>query len=151
MLENVSAEAVECRPDCQYYSAYTHTCDYTLLMYHTRGCPRNACTKYVKRIAPRPWSREFFDAADGLYFNAREDKMFFIPEPALDPPEDARFVTAGCGHELYEGEDLYEWENGQTLCADCLEDRFCEMNLSEKAELLGCERVTVSFLNRGDS
>ncbi len=72
--------------------------------------------------------------------------MIFKPEPPLEPLEDARYVTAGCGHELYEGEDLYEWENGQTLCADCLEDRFCEMSLSEKAELLGCGRLTVSFL-----
>lgn len=151
MQESVSACAVECRTDCQYYSTYTNTCDYTLLMYHTRGCPRNACTKYVKRTAPRPWSRVSPDTEDELFFNAREDQMTYIPEPPLEPHDNDGYVTAGCGHELFEGEDLYEWDDGQTLCADCLEDRFCEMSLAEKAVLLGCEHLTVCFSNRGGS
>jgi hypothetical protein len=46
---------VQCRRDCIYYSTYTNTCDYTLLMYHTRGCPTGACIRYKKQTKPRPW------------------------------------------------------------------------------------------------
>ena len=38
----------------------------------------------------------------------------------LAPPEE-RYIMAKCGHEVYEGEDLYETEDG-TLCPDCFDD-----------------------------
>jgi len=37
---------VPCRDDCVYYSAYTKTCDYALIMGRTRGCPRDSCVRY---------------------------------------------------------------------------------------------------------
>lgn len=59
----------------------------------------------------------------------------------LEAPEEF-YVTAGCGCEVHEGEELYEWEN-KTLCPDCMEEKFNEMTLQEKAALLGCEFSTV--------
>ncbi len=72
----------------------------------------------------------------------------YIPQPPVEPPDDAGYITAGCGHEVYEGEEVFEWENGATLCSDCLEDRFLEMSLTERAELLGCGHHAVSFPKR---
>lgn len=138
-----------CRPDCRFFSTYTNTCDYTLLMYRSRGCPRDACTKYEKRTSPRPWNRVACDPED-FYFSAKEEDPMYVPEPPVLPPEDVSYVTAGCGHEVYEGEELFEWENGATLCPDCLEDRFMEMSLTERAELLGCEHRAVAFPKRGE-
>ena len=63
------------------------------------------------------------------------------PERRLSPRGD-KFVFAECGHEVYEGERIYEWEPG-TLCPDCMEDRFSELSTQEKAELLGCESSEV--------
>lgn len=160
------AVPVSCRPDCRYFSSYTNTCDYALIQYHTRGCPRDACTRYLPRAAAQPVSRVSFDPEDGLYYQAacpshdspeahaahalsdklaEENPSMYTPEPPVSPPEDDRYLTAGCGHEVYDGEDLFEWENGQTLCADCLSDRFSEMSIVERAELLGCEHRTVSL------
>lgn len=71
-------------------------------------------------------------------------RYFKIPEPPIDPPED-RSVTADCGHEVYEGENLFEWEGGRTLCPDCMEEKFDELTLPEKAALLGCNFKEVIF------
>lgn len=59
-----------------------------------------------------------------------------LPEPRLTPPEEP-FMLASCGHEIYEYEELFERENGKTLCRDCLEDTFNALSLSARAELLG--------------
>ncbi|MEL4106331.1 hypothetical protein AAFA46_05745 [Oscillospiraceae bacterium WX1] len=139
---------IACRPDCLYYSAYTETCDYTLLMFRTRGCPTDACTRYLMRTAPRPWSRVHV-TVPGICTTSDIRHQSDIPEPPPGPPENDRCITADCGHELYEGEELYIWEDGETLCSDCLEDKFQEMSLSERAELLGCEHETVAFRKRG--
>ena len=66
----------------------------------------------------------------------------YDPEPRLDPPEPF-CVVASCGHEVYSGEHLYKWENGKILCPDCMEAKFNEQSLDERAALLGCEWVTV--------
>ena len=137
---------VPCRSDCRFFSSYTTTCDYSLMMYHTRGCPRDACTRYIPRRSAGPVMRVEFELEDGLYYeakNAKEEKLMYVPEPPVTPPEDEHYVTAGCGHEVYDGEELFEWENGQTLCADCLSDRFGERSIVERAELLGCDHQTV--------
>jgi len=41
------------RTDCQYYSNYTNTCDYTLIMYELRKCSIEQCTKYKKKDKDR--------------------------------------------------------------------------------------------------
>jgi hypothetical protein len=140
-----AALPLPCRPDCRYYSSYTTTCDYSLIMYHSRGCPRDACTRYIPRVSARPLPRVQYEPEDGLFYKGKEEKSMLMPEPPLSPPEDDRYLTAGCGHEVYDGEDLFEWENGQTLCSDCLSDRFNDMSLVERAELLGCEHQTINF------
>ncbi len=149
MNEDVSTPAVSCRPDCRYFSTYTNTCDYTLMMYRSRGCPRDACTKYEKRSGPRPWNKVAYDPEE-FYSDTREDKHMHVPEPPVVPPDSEKYITAGCGHEIYDGEEVFEWEDGQTLCADCLEDRFMQLSLAERAELLGCEHRAVSFSKRGE-
>ncbi len=145
--------AVACRHDCRYYSSYTNTCDYSLIMYRSRGCPRDACTRYTPRQGAQPLPRITYEPEDMYYHAAREmpvagieeGEPMYMPEPPVTPPEDDRYIVAGCGHEVYEGEELFEWEDGSTLCGDCLSDRFEEMSLVERAELLGCEHRTVSF------
>jgi hypothetical protein len=74
---------------------------------------------------------------DSLY------SQYPIPEPPLNPPE-PECVTADCGHEVYDGEDIYSFER-ETLCPDCMEERFNELSTREKAELLGCGYRVVSF------
>jgi hypothetical protein len=69
----------------------------------------------------------------------------YIPELPVNPPDDGRYVTADCGHEVFEDEELFEWENGRTLCPDCLEDKFKELSLVERADLMGCGHRTVQF------
>ena len=147
MSNTSDTPAVACRQDCRFYSTYTNTCDYTLLMYRTRGCPHDACTKYEPRSAAgRAPSAAPFDPEDGLCIDAKEDPMpNATPEPRLDAPDDGRFITAGCGHEVYEGEELYGWDDDRTLCAECFEQRFNELSLGERAELLGCEHAPVVF------
>ncbi len=141
-------QAVKCRPDCRFFSTYTNTCDYTLIMYRSRGCPRDACTAYEKRTGPRPWNKVSFDPED-FYFNAKEETAMYVPEPPTEPADDANYITAGCGHEIYEGDEVFEWENGTTLCGDCLEDKFLELSLAERAELLGCDHRAVAFPKKG--
>lgn len=47
-----------------------------------------------------------------------------------------------CGVEVCDGDSLmmFSWEN-DTICEDCLQDRVDEMSLTEKAALLGSERI----------
>ena len=66
----------------------------------------------------------------------------FVPDIRLEPSEEF-YIEAGCGHEVYEGEELYEWAGGLTLCPDCMEEKFDELTLHEKAELLGCRHIVV--------
>lgn len=62
-----------------------------------------------------------------MYYNG-------IPEPPIEPPEDF-FVEADCGHEVYDGDYLYEWE-GRQLCGDCFREKVEEMTNQELALLL---------------
>lgn len=141
--------AVKCQRNCKYFSTYTNTCDYTLMMYQSRGCPTYECTKYEKRTVPRPWSRILPDFQDELYAPSFiSGKSPFVPEPPVSPPEEL-YATAGCGHEVYEGEEIYQWENGITLCPECMSDKFSELDLNERADLLGCEHHAVVFPKSG--
>jgi hypothetical protein len=108
-----------------------------------------------------PLPKITFEPEDGFFYHAahettaapalekEEDDMLYTPAPPLSPPEDDRYLTAGCGHEVYDGEELFEWEDGHTLCADRLSDRFDELSLAERAEFLGCEHRLVSFPKKG--
>lgn len=145
MDNGLSHAPVRCRPDCAYFSAYTNTCDYTLLMYHSRGCPRDACTRFAPRSDGHVRPRVLYGPEEGLYVEVKEENGMRVPEPPAEPSEDPRYIAAGCGHEVYDGEDLFECEDGLTLCADCMEEKFSEMTLLERAELLGCEHTVVSF------
>jgi len=58
-----------------------------------------------------------------------------IPEPPLEPPDDEFCVTAGCGHEVYDGEELVvDNDSGKTQCTQCFLDEICELPLPELAE-----------------
>lgn len=134
---------VPCRDDCVYYSAYTKTCDYALIMGRTRGCPRDSCVRYRPAgEGGKKTARALFD--DEGYVRPVLDRPGRRPEPPVEPPEAARYITAGCGHEVYEGEELYESEEG-TLCRECLEDLIRQMPLRELAELVGCACLEVAF------
>jgi hypothetical protein len=134
--------------DCIYYSTYTRTCDYTLVMFRARSSPVSACTEYAPRAERRTWMR--FIQKPGDVTPEEETENMKTPEPPVLPPEDTRYIIADCLHEVYEGERLYDWEDGATLCPECMEDKFSELSTREKAALLGCESSVVSFrgLNR---
>ena len=63
--------------------------------------------------------------------------FYDMPEPSIEPPEDF-YITADCGHEVYEGELLLEWEN-KNICPDCFKDKAGELSIEELAELLRCD------------
>jgi hypothetical protein len=65
----------------------------------------------------------------------------------IEPPE-PYFIMADCGHEVYEGEHLYVWEHGKTLCPDCMRDKVDAMGLDEWAALLGCEWSEVQHAHK---
>lgn len=77
----------------------------------------------------------------------RQTSSFNIPEPRLDPPDDGAYITAGCGHEVYEGETLVYWKNARaahiSLCPDCFRDKIGELTIPELAEQFGCDYTTV--------
>ncbi|MDR3278834.1 MAG: hypothetical protein LBT12_08670 [Oscillospiraceae bacterium] len=136
----------ECKRDCMYFSTYTDTCDFTLLMYRSRGCPRDACTAYKPRAERRTWMQ--YHPLPGAADMGKEERKMVTPEPPAEPPEDTRYAVADCGHEVYEGESLYDWED-ETLCPECVEDKFSELTTEEKARLMGCESSVVRFQGRG--
>lgn len=129
-----------CRKDCQYFSTYTETCDYTLIMYESRGCPTSACTKYMPRVSKRSWDKYRRNAS-----GERRESAVHTPEPPTEPNFIERYVVADCGHEVYEGEYLYERDDARTMCTECLEDFIDALTISEKAELIGCEASVISF------
>lgn len=61
---------------------------------------------------------------------------FYEPEPIITPEDDE--VFADCGHNVYEGENLYEVE-GKWICPDCFKDMVNELTLPEWAELMNIE------------
>lgn len=84
----------------------------------------------------------------------------YTPEPPLEPPEDDRYMIADCGHEVYEGENMYEWdvpyrdEDGKlkykhkTHCPDCFMDEIKKMlreSPAELAEWIGIDYRKVEF------
>lgn len=60
----------------------------------------------------------------------------FQPEPPLDPPETVVIIGIDCGHEVYEGELVFEWQ-GQEICIDCFIEKVNEMKLEDIADALG--------------
>ena len=137
----------KCRGDCEFYSAYTDTCDYTLLMYESRGCPTSACTKYRTRTKGRSWNTFRGAPPENAKLRGEEDAMYG-PEPRDGGDFYERYVIADCGHEVYDGECLYEWEDGRSLCPECVEGKFDGLSTAEKAALLGCEGAEVGFPGR---
>lgn len=74
----------------------------------------------------------------------------YEPEPPTTPPED-KYDTAGCGHEIYDGETVVTW-NGKEVCQDCFADEVMRFlasenpaKIAELAEMLRCEHRTVSI------
>ena len=136
-----------CRRDCEFYSSYTDTCDYTLLMYQSRGCPTSACTKYKPRTCEhRSWS--VFRAVPESPGRNGAGQASYDPEPPDGGDVFERYVTADCGHEVYDGERMYEWEDAGLICPECMDGKFDELTTAEKAALLGCESTEVSFPER---
>ncbi len=72
---------------------------------------------------------------------------FEIPEPRLAPRDEDVYITADCGHEVYEGETYVFWKNARgvtvSLCPDCFWDRVRELTIQEAATLFGCDHTTV--------
>lgn len=71
-----------------------------------------------------------------------------IPERSIEPPEEF-YVIADCGHEVYEGESLFEWTNEDTgqikqLCPDCFRAKVNALSLEELADLLRCDHSKVT-------
>ena len=107
------------RKDCRYYSAYTDTCDFTLINSRARQCPAKNCTEYIKREERRTWAQ----------FVQRRFACTQKPQ----------FIIADCGHEVYSGERSYTDEDGKRLCPDCVEDAFRRLTTDHKAYVLGYE------------
>ena len=61
----------------------------------------------------------------------------FSTEPSLEPV-DPDELDLDCGHSIYKGEKMYEWD-GKWLCPDCFLEKVEEMTLDEIAELLNVE------------
>ena len=133
----------KCRADCKYYSTYTKTCDYTLINFRSRGCPTDACTKFTIREEKRSWNP--YKPVPVKVSEKQEDENMYTPEPPVTPPENDLYIYADCGHEVYEGEIVSEWDDGATLCPECMEDKFEELTLPEKAALMGCSYTEVNL------
>ena len=71
--------------------------------------------------------------------------MSYIPESSLTPPEEF-YISADCGHEVYDGEVMIKWPDVRrvkTLCPDCFRDKLGEMSTQELAVHFGCDYTTV--------
>jgi hypothetical protein len=114
-------------------------------MYRTRGCSRDKCIHYrpASEKEGRKMVRSFEEGE--VYSRPYFERPVKKAEPALEPPDTARYITAGCGHEVYEGEELFESEEEGTLCRECMEELVGEIPIRELAELLGCACVEVMF------
>lgn len=73
-------------------------------------------------------------------------EMIQNPEQDTEPPEDF-YITADCGHEVYQGEILYEWDN-KYICPDCMEEKLAALSLPEQAAMMGVEFTTVKRRRR---
>lgn len=40
-----------------------------------------------------------------------------------------------CGHRIYAGELMVEWDDGETLCPDCFEEKIKELLLTDPERL----------------
>ena len=50
----IAHEHTVCRRDCVYFSAYTDTCDYSLMEFKPSPS-RSACTVFKRRTVPKSW------------------------------------------------------------------------------------------------
>ena len=67
--------------------------------------------------------------------------------------QDAPFVMAGCGHELYTGERAYFVQlrgGGRWLCPDCLRDWARGLGCAELAALLNLPETEI-FCEEGNA
>lgn len=63
--------------------------------------------------------------------------MILKHEPSLDPPED-KYYIADCGCEVYEGDAIYEWNEGY-ICEECFKLKINEMKPNEIADYMGID------------
>ena len=62
-------------------------------------------------------------------------------------PKEATYITADCGHEVFEGEKILNWNRGKgdhTICPDCFWDKVHDMTIEEVATLMDVEYQTVA-------
>ena len=67
--------------------------------------------------------------------------MAIIPESRLYPPE-PHYITVSCGHEIYDGEKMVEW-NGKWICEECFRDKVMAQGVEELARVFNSEVQTV--------
>ena len=74
----------------------------------------------------------------------------YEPEPRIEPPREPRYITADCGHEVYEGDEseIYEYTEYQkldvavfrqvvkTMCRSCAEDMKENQSFGEWCDLM---------------
>jgi hypothetical protein len=65
---------VQCKPDCLYWSKFTETCDYSLTVGHSRGCPRDACIRYEPKKGHRRHEIDAFEPG-GMYYEPKGDRF----------------------------------------------------------------------------
>lgn len=76
----------------------------------------------------------------------------YTPEPPLEPPDDDVYITADCGHEVFEGENMYllddiRYKYKRWVCPDCFKDELDRMSLEEFADILGVEYQPVERMS----
>lgn len=87
------------------------------------------------------------------------------PEPRTEKPDDGRYITADCGHEVYEGEQVYEFtkyymkckKDGnrvfrpvlETMCQSCAEDMKETQSFGEWCDLMEIKSRKVFDDDRG--
>ena len=63
-----------------------------------------------------------------------------IPELPIEPPEDKVIATCtNCGGEIYSGEQYGIGYGREVCCSDCIEDKWNDLMLFEKFEVLAYE------------
>ena len=61
-----------------------------------------------------------------------------------EPPDDDFYITADCGHEVYEGDEIIEDNDSvRTQCVECFLDDIRKLTLSELADRFNATLRTV--------
>ena len=64
-----------------------------------------------------------------------------IGEPSLEPPEEKSYM-ADCGCEVYEGDEVFEWEESY-ICEDCFRTHIRLMPTKKIADYMGIDHGLV--------